>query len=308
MPTLTMMVGVAGSGKSTVSDKIARKTGAVIVSSDAIRGEIYGDENCQANSAKIFEIVHQRIRSLLKGGSDVIYDATNLSCKRRMAYLRTLKDLEITKDCVVVVATPEDIEERMKSRERKVPMEVVHRQLCQFQCPNYYEGWDNITVVQSSSPENCMASYQQLWKECDIPHDNHHHTLSIKEHMNKAAEVAEELAWKSLRGDILQDRWIARIHDIGKPRCKSFVDRNGNPTEEAHYIGHQNYGAYYSLIFDCVDFDIPEKVSLDNACLIQWHMEHYFRKEDALERFYTMLGPKLTARLHILVEADRLAH
>lgn len=308
MPTLTMMIGVASSGKSTVSDQIARKTGAVIVSSDAIRGEIYGDENCQANHAKIFEIVHQRIRSLLKGGSDVIYDATNLSCKRRMAYLRTLKDLEVTKDCVVVVATPEDIEERMKSRERKVPMEVVHRQLCQFQCPNYYEGWDNITVVQSSSPENCMASYRQLWQECDIPHDNHHHTLSVKEHMNKAAEVAEELAWKSLRGDILQDRWIARIHDIGKPRCKSFVDRNGNPTEEAHYIGHQNYSAYYSLIFDCVDFDIPEKVSLDNACLIQWHMEHYFRKEDALERFYTMLGPKLTARLHILVEADRLAH
>lgn len=308
MPVLTMMVGVSYSGKSTIADKIARKTGAVIVSSDAIRGEIYGDESCQVNHAKVFEIVHQRIRSLLKGGSDVIYDATNLSCKRRMAYLRTLKDLEVTKDCVVVVTTPEDIKERMKSRERKVPMEVVHRQLCQFQCPNYYEGWDNITVVQSSSPEDCMASYRQLWRECDIPHDNHHHTLSVKEHMDKAAEVAEGLAWKGTQGDILQDRWVARIHDIGKPRCKSFVDHNGNPTEEAHYIGHQNYGAYYSLIFDCVDFDVPEKISLDNACLIQWHMEHYFRKGEALERFYAMLGSELTRRLLALEKADKMAH
>lgn len=58
MPVLTMMVGVSYSGKSTIADKIARKTGAVIVSSNAIRGEIYGDESCQANHAKVFEIVH----------------------------------------------------------------------------------------------------------------------------------------------------------------------------------------------------------------------------------------------------------
>lgn len=107
---------------------------------------------------------------------------------------------------------------------------------------------------------------------------------------------------------LVNERWVARIHDIGKARTKSFTDRNGNPSEVAHYIGHQNYGAYYSLIFDSANFDISLRDSLNNACLIQWHMEHYFRKGEALEKFYKMIGPELATRLHALEEADRLAH
>jgi predicted kinase len=308
MPTFTMMVGVAGSGKSTIAAQIAASTGALIVSSDAIRGEIYGDENCQTDPGKIFNIVHQRIHKALLEGKDVVMDATNLSCKRRMAFLRGLNMPNVKKNCIVVITTPEDIEERMRTRERKVPMEVVHKQLCQFQCPNYYEGWDYITVEYNSDTEACRGSYRQLWRECDIPHDNPHHTLSIKEHMNKAADVAEDLAWKSVDLSLVNERWVACIHDIGKPRCKTFTDRNGNPTEIAHYRNHQNYSAYYSLIFDGADFDIPEKDSLDNACLIQWHMEHYLRKGEALLKFYAMFPPKLRKRLHCLEDADRAAH
>lgn len=310
MPIFTMMVGVAGSGKSTIAMQIAQsRKNSLLFSSDSIRGEIYGDENCQANPGRVFDILHQRVVRGLSDGHDVIMDATNLSCKRRMNFLKTIAHINCEKVCVVVVTTPEDIEERMKSRERKVPMEVVHRQLCQFQCPNYYEGWDKIQVRYNSAPEDCQASYRQLWRECDIPHDNFHHSLSVKEHMTKAAEEAERLSWKDDQLDLVQERWVARIHDIGKPRCKSFIDRNGvYNSEVAHYIGHQNYGAYYSLIFDGCDFDIPEKTSLDNACLVQWHMEHYFRKGEALERFYAMLGTKLARRLRALEQADKLAH
>lgn len=235
-------------------------------------------------------------------------DATNLSCKRRIALLRSLAHLECEKHCVVVITTPEDIAKRMEKRERKVPMEVVHKQLCQFQCPNYYEGWDKIEVCYNSTLESCQDSYWKLWAECDIPHDNPHHSLSVMEHMNKAADIAEEFVRRVDGLSRVHERWVALIHDVGKPRCKSFIDRKGNPTEIAHYYGHQNYGAYYSLLFDNFVFDISEKDSLDNACLIQWHMEHYLRKGSALERFYEMIGPELSRRLHILEEADKAAH
>jgi hypothetical protein len=235
-------------------------------------------------------------------------DATNLSCKRRMAFLKTIARFDCKKHCVVVVATPEDIEARMKLRDRKVPMEVVHKQLCQFQCPNYYEGWDSVQIKYNSKPEDCVDSYRKLWSECVIPHDNPHHSLSVMEHMNKAEAIASAMAWKVDGLRLVNERWVAGIHDIGKARTKSFTDRNGSPSEVAHYIGHQNYGAYYSLIFDNADFDISLKDSLDNACLIQWHMEHYFRNGEALEKFYKMIGPELATRLHILEEADRLAH
>ena len=308
MAELIMMVGIAGSGKSTVAMRYALTRSAIIYSSDAIRGEIYGDENCQKNPGRVFDILHQRVTKALSDGFNVVYDATNLNCKRRMNFLKTIAHIDCKKTCVVVVTTPEDIEERMKLRERKVPMEVVHKQMCQFQCPNYYEGWDKIMVSYNSKPEDCRESYKKLGRECDIPHDNHHHSLSIFDHMSKAADVAEDYAWKDEELSLVHERWVARIHDIGKPRCKSFTDKEGNPTKEAHYYGHQNYSAYYSLIFDNSDFDISLKDSLDNACLIQWHMEHYLRNGSALDKFYKMIGPKLEKRLHILEKADKAAH
>lgn len=308
MPKLIMMCGVSGSGKSTIAMRYAVKQSAIIFSSDSIRGEIYGDENCQKNPGRVFDILHQRITKTLSEGFDVVYDATNLSCKRRMSFLKSIAHIDCAKECVVVITTPEDIEKRMKQRDRKVPMEVVHKQLCQFQCPNYYEGWDVIRIIRNSTPEACIASYRQLWRECDIPHNNPHHSLSVKEHMTKAAEIAEALSWKNEEPDPIHERWVARIHDIGKARTKSFTDRKGNPSDVAHYIGHQNYGAYYSLIFDNSDFDISEKRSLDNACLVQWHMEHYLRKGEALSRFYEMIGPELKKRLDVLERADMAAH
>lgn len=308
MAKLIMMCGVSGSGKSTVAMRYALTQSAIIFSSDAIRGEIYGDENCQKNPGRVFDILHQRITKTLSEGFDVVYDATNLSCKRRMSFLKTIAHIDCEKRCVVVITTPEDITERMTQRDRKVPAEVVHKQMCQFQCPNYYEGWDKIEVFYNSTPEACHASYLQLWSECNIPHDNPHHSLSVMEHMNKAADIAEAFSWEDEGLSLANERWVARIHDIGKPRCKRFTDRDGNPTEVAHYIGHQNYGAYYSLIFDNYDPGISLEDSLDNACLIQWHMEHYLRKGFALCKFYDTLGLKLEKRLKILEKADMAAH
>lgn len=288
----------AGSGKSTIAAQIAESTKAKIVSSDSIRGEVYGDENCQADPAKIFEIVHQRVHQYLKNGENVIMDATNLSCKRRMSFLKTLAHIECEKDCVVVVATPEDIWDRMQYRDRKVPKEVIHRQITQFQCPNYYEGWDFIEVKWTSTNEDCFKSLRTLWRECEMPHDNSHHSLTIDAHMIEASLQANQIGSPF-------DSWVAHLHDIGKPRVKSFIDRDGNVTKEAHYYGHWNYSAYYFLIQGYIE---PTKMLLDDACLIQWHMEHFFRRGEALTKFHEMIGPELTARLQILEEADMKAH
>ena len=301
MATLIMMIGVAGSGKSTIAADISRNTGAEIVSSDAIRKEIYGDEGCQDNPAKVFEIVHNRVLISLREGRDVIYDATNLSCKRRMTFLKSIAHLNVRKKCVVVVATPEDIEERMKSRERKVPMDVVHKQLCQFQCPNYYEGWDDIQIKYTSTSPSCTKSFDRLYEtECCIPHDNPHHSFDVRQHMEEAGMIVRLNPKYSVFDGI-----VASIHDCGKPRCKTFTDRKGNRSEFAHYYGHQNYSAYYCLIW-CEWMTNKDEI-LNMTCLIQWHMEQYLRKGSSLKRFYEMIGPYLEARLHILEEADKAA-
>ena len=52
--TLYMMVGVPGSGKSF----IAKGLNCPIVSSDAIRKELYGSEDDQSHNGEVFNEVH----------------------------------------------------------------------------------------------------------------------------------------------------------------------------------------------------------------------------------------------------------
>lgn len=143
---LTVLIGVAGSGKSTFAKEL-EKRGATVVSSDAIRGELWGDENDQQNPAKVFEECHRRIINLLKNDPWVVFDATNLSARRRESFLNQIKHIDCYKECTVIITPPNVIKERMKERIRKVPDEVIEKQIRDFQCPHYYEGWDYIHLV-----------------------------------------------------------------------------------------------------------------------------------------------------------------
>lgn len=67
MPDLFYMVGIAGAGKSSVAIRYALTRSAIIYSSDDIRGEIYGDESCQKNPGRVFDILHQRVCKALSG-------------------------------------------------------------------------------------------------------------------------------------------------------------------------------------------------------------------------------------------------
>lgn len=87
IPTFVMMVGLPASGKSTYAKELAEEMKAVICSSDAIRKELYDDENSQNNNEEVFKLLHSRIKECLREGKNVIYDATNINSKRRRAFL-----------------------------------------------------------------------------------------------------------------------------------------------------------------------------------------------------------------------------
>ena len=102
------IVGHNGSGKSTLAKMLKEgNDNIVIVSSDAVRAELLGDENDQSRNGEVFNEVHKRIISSLKEGKDVIYDATNLSYKRRINFLKTISHLNVYKKCIVVLASYE---------------------------------------------------------------------------------------------------------------------------------------------------------------------------------------------------------
>lgn len=139
-PIVYVMIGAPASGKSTYAQNLQGR----IVSSDAIRAELYGDESIQGNSADVFKVFYNKARAELAKGNDIILDATNLTIKNRKNVFNNLKGYNCKYIAVVCSSSLETLLERNKNRFRVVPENVVARMYKSFQEPSYEEGFDEI--------------------------------------------------------------------------------------------------------------------------------------------------------------------
>ena len=64
MNKLYMMIGLPASGKTTFANKISKSEGAIIVSSDAIRKELFGSEEKQQDNVLVFEKLEERLNQI----------------------------------------------------------------------------------------------------------------------------------------------------------------------------------------------------------------------------------------------------
>lgn len=280
MNTLIMTIGVSGSGKSTWAKEHKEIVlnyddvdDVFIVSSDAIRAELFGDESDQTHNKEVFDELHKRIIDIFKNNDnvDVIYDATNLSRKRRINFLNML-DSNIRRVAKVFPSTYEDAVKRVNMRERKVPEEVIRRQFKQMEFPQWFEGWNEIDFRF-----NDVVNKDKVLCDMIIDHDNHHHAKNI---LNHSFSVAKHF--------IDHFDWVfgaALYHDCGKPFAKQFKNTKGESTKEAHYYGHEHYGAQLSLMF-C---DTTKSKLIARAQLIDLHMEHYRLSDNKLEELYYLM-------------------
>ena len=190
-------------------------------------------------------------------------DATNLNSKKRAAYVRDLrcKLPGVEMRCCLVLCNPIELPARDAARERHVGPEVIDRMLHSFQPPHYYEGWDGIDLYYTSD-EDVDIGYLMA-ESVTFDQQNHHHTLTLGKHMEKAADAMSDYT-----GTI-----AAWYHDIGKLFCQTFDDEG-----EAHYYDHHNIGSY---IFLCSDlgkgwaYSDEYKRLLFVANVIAWHMTPY---------------------------------
>lgn len=298
MAELHMLVGIAGSGKSTFANELKERykdKNVEIFSSDALRLELYGDENDQTHNNQVFEELHKRILTHLNQGGVAIYDACNLTYKTRMTFLKKVH-MFVYKACHIIPATYEEAVARQELRERKVPAEVIKRQICSFQTPYWHEGWNEICI--HTTLDNKIKLHDILMANHDVSHDNPNHQYGIGRHCMEAFFYAHDVGFS----ETIQE--AALYHDIGKPFVKSFTNRRGESTEIAHYYGHQNYGAYLALLSDGTDF---QSSLLAISFLICYHMEEFVRKEK-VDKFYELVGESRALQLKQLHECDLHAH
>ena len=309
-----MMMGLPGSGKSTKAYRLSCDYVCPVISSDEIRKEITGSEDSQDCNDEVFKILHQRVKDelLYNKSRVVIYDACNISYKKRMAFLNQLNKIDCRKVCYFV-HTPfemclENNRKRAENGGRFVPEYAIERMYKNIYIPQYYEGWDDIVIDTSCKIHDTNALTKLFYGEnglCNIDHDNPHHTLSIGNHC-----IACYLNTLDCGNKADMNLHIAALlHDIGKPFTNDYKDSKGNPCETAHYYQHHLVSAYNAVPY-LQNYSFEDMMEI--LALIQWHMFPYFWEKDnneKMKRKYKRLwGDNLFDKIMLLHTADKNAH
>lgn len=284
---LILMVGIPGSGKSTIAKEILdgkndcfpelNSNNTKLLSSDIIRKELLGSEGDQSNNQLVFQTLKDRLVKYVKLGFGVIVDATNINMKERKGYLELIRKYNLTRKIAYVVNTPYDecVRNAEQRTERPLPDSVLFKVMCRFQCPQEYEGLEVIFHRNQLSLKDTLNSYsvtpsyieavrgeiyENMYSHMKVSQDNPHHKYDIDTHCYKTMQAL---------GIDNYDMYIAaRLHDIGKIFTRTY-DENG----VAHYYNHDNVGAYYvcSHIPE-IFFDEDKSHILFTIFLINYHM------------------------------------
>ena len=305
MNELIYMVGLPGSGKSTMARKIAKERNYIVHSSDGIRAEL-GDINDQSRNKEVFQILHKRVKADLAAGKSVIYDTCGIKRKDRVAFLQEIKKIPCKKTCLLMATPYEECLAQNFARDRQVPVDVMMRFYKNFHMPCTQEGFDEVIVHYNK--EEWKTWYGSVVEYIErvraINQDNPHHELSIGDHMLEAGRYLMRTHGLPLCDDLVLATFS---HDIGKKKTKAFVNGKGESTEIAHYYSHHNVGSYDCLFYQYLAGADKEYIAL----LIEMHMKPFLewsQSDRTKRRDINIFGEDIIRDVELLHEADLAAH
>ena len=323
---LVVTVGLPSSGKTSwVDDFIGENQGQAIdvISSDRIREEIFNDIEDQNHNSEVFDLMKRRTKESLSQGHIAIYEATNISSKRRRALLKELNKYYDKAICLFKYKRLTACQIDNEKRDREVPSDVIDRMYRNFEIPHKSEGFDEIIVdfdektnlylgnkskggigflkdellaIETYDDYKSLLCQLGLNQCIDMPQDSKWHTLSLSKHMYFCFRAVREYHWHDINLVI-----ASMLHDISKPNVRT----EDKDQKYAHYYGHENASAYdvIDILLRYVRIDIED--ILEIAWLIGNHMK--LKNNIDKDKFSNIIGYDDYLRLEALDNADNSA-
>ena len=117
-PTLVVVSGLPGTGKSYFSRHLAQRLPLAQLESDVLRKALVGRPSYTVpENGRLFRAIHGLIRQLLASGTPVLLDATNLVEDHRKRLYRIADDLGVRLALVRLEAPEEVVHQRLERRQ-----------------------------------------------------------------------------------------------------------------------------------------------------------------------------------------------
>lgn len=167
---VVVLVGAAGAGKSTLAARLFRP--AEVLSSDAYRARIAGDERDQRASGAAFRAIAATLERRLIRGERAVIDATNLQRRERRPWIEAARRHRVPTVAIVLDLPPAVVRAQGTRRTRLVDAAVVDRHLAAMRrtgAPQALrdEGFD--IVVSVRTPEEAAALESRPYAGSSLP-------------------------------------------------------------------------------------------------------------------------------------------
>src|ERR687883_520126 len=124
---LVVLIGPSGAGKSTFARRHFLPT--EVLSSDACRGMVSDDENCQAATKDAFDVLHYIAAKRLAAGRLTVVDATNVQAEARRPLVALARQYHCLPVAIVLNLPEKLCQERNRDRpDRDFGPHVIRRQ------------------------------------------------------------------------------------------------------------------------------------------------------------------------------------
>lgn len=155
MPTVYMMIGVPGSGKSTWIKNQEETDDAIILSTDAFiedaaiaDGKTY-NEVFEEYFLKAYAQLLEDLEYAIKNNKDIIWDQTNLNLRTRRYKLGKIPGYY--KKVAVHCSIPDDLHERLELRKKEqdkyISDDTIEDMMKNYEKPTVFEKFDRIIEV-----------------------------------------------------------------------------------------------------------------------------------------------------------------